>query len=344
MPDRIDASFDGVRNAPALAELCADLLARQRESWPALRDGYAALDDARIREIAADGYSVKLQFNPRRMVSSGAAVDPESIRRRKCFLCSENLPKEQMRILYRGAYLILFNPAPIFPRHFTVASRRHLPQAIESDLVVFLTLAEDFGPGWSVFYNGPRCGASAPDHLHFQAAPAGIMPVENEIGEEINRIPVGRVGEAAVLASNGLGRPLIIVEGSGQKGVMSALRTVVAALRNGPTSPDEPMMNVLCSHNGAQWRVLLFPRRRHRPEAYYRDGDDRVLISPGAVDMAGLIVTVVEKDFHAVGAEQVERIFREVSMHGARFDGLVSALPDRLRQQAGAEAAASEAG
>ena len=342
MPDRMDASFDGGRKAPALAELCVDLLARQRESWPDLRDGYAALDAARIREIAADGYSVKLQFNPRRIVSSIAAIDPESIRRRKCFLCSENLPKEQLRILYRGYYLILCNPAPIFPRHFTVASLRHVPQAIESDLAAFLTLAEDFGPGWSVFYNGPRCGASAPDHLHFQAAPAGIMPVENEIGEKGNRIPVGRAGGAAVLASTGLGRPVIIVEGSGRKGVEDALRTVVALLRNGPMTPDEPMVNVLCSRDGAQWRVLLFPRSRHRPEAYYREGENRILISPGAVDMAGLIITAVEKDFHAVGAEQVGRIFREVSMDEARFDRLVSALPDRLRLQAGTGAAASE--
>lgn len=331
MPDRIDASFDGDRKAPALAELCADLLTRQRESWPDLRDGYAALDAARTREIAADGYFVKLQFNPRRIVSSTAAVDPESIRRRKCFLCSENLPKEQMRIRYRGSYLILCNPAPIFPRHFTVAGRRHLPQAIESDLAAFLMLAEDFGPGWSVFYNGPRCGASAPDHLHFQAAPAGIMPVENEIGEKRNRVSIGRAGGAAVLASKGLGRPVIIVEGRGRKGVEEALRTVVAALRNGPTTADEPMMNLLCFHDGAKWRVLLFPRRRHRPAAYYRDGDDRILISPGAVDMAGLIITAVEKDFHAVGSEQVDRIFREVSMGETQFDRLVSALPDRLR-------------
>ncbi len=331
MPDRIDASFDGLRKSPALSELCVDLLARQRESWPDLRDGYAALDAARTREIAADGYSVKLQFNPRRMVSSTAAVDPESIRRRKCFLCIENLPKEQMRIRYRGSYLILCNPAPIFPRHFTVASRLHIPQTLESDPAAFLTLAEDFGPGWSVFYNGPRCGASAPDHLHFQAAPAGIMPVENEIGEEINRIPVCRAGDAAVLASNHLGRPLIIVEGMGRKDVMNALRSVVAALRKGPMDPDEPMMNLLCSHDGARWRMLLFPRRRHRPQAYYREGDSRILISPGAVDMAGLIITAIEKDFRAVGAEQVGRIFREVSMDGARFDRVLSALREQLR-------------
>jgi len=112
MPHRIDASFDGDRKAPFLCKLCADLLARQKKCWPHLRDGYAGLDAALTREIAADGYSVKLQYNPRRIVSSAAAVDPESIRRRRCFLCIESLPEEQLRILYRGAYLILCNPAP----------------------------------------------------------------------------------------------------------------------------------------------------------------------------------------------------------------------------------------
>lgn len=331
MPDRIDAAFDGGPKAPALSELCLDLLDRQRRSWSDLRDGYAGLDAARTREIAAGGYSVKLQFNPRRIVSATAAVDAESIRRRKCFLCTGNLPEEQRRILYRSAYLILCNPAPIFPRHFTVSNRRHVPQAIENNLSVFLRLAGDFGPGWTVFYNGPRCGASAPDHLHFQAAPAGFMPVEDEIAKEKNRIPVGRTGDAAVLASIGLGRPVLVVEGAERKGVEGALRTVIAVLREFRAAPEEPMMNILCSHDGAQWRVLLFPRSRHRPEAYYREGDNRVLISPGAADMGGLIITAVEKDFHAVDAAQVECIFREVSMGGDEFARLLSALPERLR-------------
>ena len=331
MPHRIDASFDGDRKAPFLCKLCADLLARQKKCWPHLRDGYAGLDAALTREIAADGYSVKLQYNPRRIVSSAAAVDPESIRRRRCFLCIESLPEEQLRILYRGAYLILCNPAPIFPQHFTISNRLHVPQAIENDLVAILLLAEDFGPGWSVFYNGPQCGASAPDHLHFQAAPAGMMPVENEIVKEKNRLPVGRAGDASVLASVGLGRPVIIVEGRGRKGIADALSRVIAALREIRRMPDEPMMNLLCSHDGAQWRILMFPRRRHRPEAYYREGDGRVLISPGAVDMGGLIITAIEKDFHAVDAGQVGCIFREVSMDGEEFARLLSALSDRLR-------------
>jgi hypothetical protein len=327
---RVEASFDGNREAPFLSDLCVGLLARQKESWPYLRDGHAGLDAALTREISADGYSVKLQFNPRRIVSSTAAVDPESLNRRNCFLCIESLPEEQLRILYRGNHLILCNPAPIFQRHYTIASRLHVPQAVEKDLDAFLLLAEDFGPGWSVFYNGPRCGASAPDHLHFQAAPAGVMPMENEIGKEKNRVPIGRAGNVSVLASVGLGRPIITVEGGMRKDVENALLTVMGALREIAMTPDEPMMNLLCSHDGAKWRVLLFPRRRHRPEAYYREGDNRILISPGAVDMAGLIITPVEKDFHALNAEEIGRIFREVSLDGDSFARFVFMLSERL--------------
>ncbi len=189
---RCFAVFDGARETVPLADLAAGLLERQKKNWPGLAEGYAALEAVRVREIRGDGWGVNVQFNPRRIVSSGANLDPESLRRRPCFLCPENLPPEQQAILYRDDYLILCNPAPIFPAHLTIAHVRHLPQSLPDNLEIFLRLAADFGPRTTVFYNGPRCGASAPDHLHFQAAPAGLLPVEEEILDPRKRVGARR--------------------------------------------------------------------------------------------------------------------------------------------------------
>ena len=327
--ERIFASFDGNRDDPALSGLCLDLFSQQKISWPLLRDAYAAQDSAKIREISANGFSVKLQFNPRRIISSAAAVDPVSISRRPCFLCVENLPEVQKGILYRQTYLILCNPSPIFPQHYTVSNGRHIPQSVENNLAAFLLLAKDFGPGLSVFYNGPRCGASAPDHLHFHVVPSDMMPIEKEIREDRNKILIRQVEGASILTLMSLSRPIIIVEGKELRSVETALRMAVTAIQETLPASDEPMMNLLCAYDGTQWRVLIFPRRKHRPDAYYRDGDERILISPGAVDMGGLMITPLEKDFHALDAEQIEHIFKEVSLDENTFTRVVAVLSSR---------------
>ena len=324
--ERIFASFDGSRDDPALSGLCLDLLAQQKISWPLLRDAYAAQDSAQIREISANGFSVKLQFNPRRIISSAAAVDPASISRRPCFLCVENLPEAQKGILYRQTYLILCNPAPIFSQHYVVSNRRHIPQSIEKNMDAFLLLAKDFGPGFTVFYNGPRCGASAPDHLHFHAVPSDMMPIEKEIREDRNRILIRRLEGASILTLMSLSRPIIIVEGKELRSVETALLKAVEAMKETLPASDEPMMNLLCAYDGTQWQVLIIPRRKHRPDAYYREGDERILISPGMVDMGGLIITPVEKDFNAIDAEQIGNIFKEVSMDDDTFAKIMATL------------------
>jgi len=324
--ERIFASFDGSRDDPDLSGLCLDLLAQQKISWPLLRDAYAAQDSAQIREISADGISVKLQFNPRRIISSAAAVDSESISRRPCFLCVENLPEAQKGILYRQTFLILCNPAPIFPQHYTVSNLRHISQSIENNMASFLLLAKDFGPGLTVFYNGPRCGASAPDHLHFHVVPSDMMPIEKEIREDRDKILIRRLEGVSILTSMSLSRPIIIMEGKELRSVETALLKAVEVMREILPASDEPMMNLLCTYDGAQWRVLIFPRRKHRPDAYYREGEERILISPGAVDLGGLVITPVEKDFNAIDAEQIGNIFKEVSMDDDTFAKIMATL------------------
>ncbi len=322
---RVSAVYPGDDASPSLARMASELLDRQQETWPGLAEGYASLAAVRVREIKAGNWGVKVQFNPRRIVSSGAPVDPESLRRRPCFLCPENLPPEQRGILYRDAYLVLCNPVPIIPGHLTIARLRHLPQSLSANRETFLRLAEDFGPGMTVFYNGPQAGASAPDHLHFQAAPAGLLPVEKEILVPGNRARVGERHGAVLWRTVGLGRGIIVIEGQEAGGVIGALGEVIAALgRSAPSG--EPMLNLFGTHTDEGWRLLLFPRRKHRPDAYCREGEGRLMVSPGAMDMAGLIVTPREEDYHALDADLIGGIFREVAYDDEAVETLLALL------------------
>jgi Domain of unknown function (DUF4922) len=322
---RSSAVFDG-RSGTSLADLAVDLLEQQKKTWTLLAEGYASLEAIRVREVRGGGWGVQVQFNPRRIVSSGARLDPESIRCRPCFLCPGNLPPEQEAIRYRDDYLILCNPAPIFPAHWTLASIRHLPQSLSDHLGAFLRLAADFGPRMTVFYNGPRAGASAPDHLHFQAAPAGLMPVEKEVLDPRRRAGGRRRDGVVIYRTAGLARGILVIEGKEEGMLAAAVGEVIGTLGRLTTSDGEPLLNILCTRTGGGWRLILFPRRKHRPDAYFREGEERLLISPGAVDMGGMIITSREKDFQALTPDLIAGIFREVAFDDAAVDALLAAL------------------
>ena len=323
---RCFAVFDGREETPPLSDLADGLLKRQKENWPDLAGGYEALGEARLREIRGDGWGVKIQFNPRRIVSSGARIDPETIRRRPCFLCLDHLPPEQQAILYRDDYLVLCNPMPIFPGHLTIAHRCHLPQSLSDHLGIFLRLAADFGPQTTVFYNGPRCGASAPDHLHFQAAPAGLLPAEEEILNPRKRVGMRRRDGVEISRTAGLRRGILVIEGKEEGSVAAAAGEVIGALGRSTSSDGEPLLNILCTRTGEGWRLILFPRRKHRPDAYFRERKEGLLISPGAVDMGGMIITSREEDFLALTPDLVRGIFREVAFDDAAVDALLDAI------------------
>jgi Domain of unknown function (DUF4922) len=320
------AVFAGVRETVPLADLAVALLERQKKTWPGLAGGYEALGEARLREIRGDGWGVQIQFNPRRIVSSGARVDPETIRRRPCFLCLDHLPPEQQAILYRDDYLVLCNPMPIFPGHLTIAHRRHLPQSLPENMITFLRLAVDFGPRMTLFYNGPRAGASAPDHLHFQAAPASLMPVEKEILDPRKRTGVRRRGGVEICRTVGLARGILLIEGKEEGNVAAAVGDVIGMLGRSTSSDGEPLLNILCTRTGEVWRLILFPRLKLRPAAYFLEGEERLLVSPGAVDMGGMIITPMEKDFLALDRERVLEIFREVAFDDAAVEALLDAI------------------
>jgi hypothetical protein len=323
---QIFAIFEGDERGPALSSLCRNLLAEQKVSWQQLRQGYQALKAAEIRDVSCPGYTLKVQWNPQRIVSSAARVDPASIRARPCFLCLKNLPEAQRAILYRKEYVVLCNPAPIFSQHYTISHVHHRPQSIEPALTAFLTLMRDFSPHFTVLYNGPRSGASAPDHQHFQAAPAGVMPVEADICADKKLHLLKSKDGVDVFRAEGLGRAILVLKGARQDHVESALLNAIAAMRAAFQTVDEPMMNLLGSHREDHWMILIFPRARHRPEVYDLAGEAQILITPASVEMGGFFITPLEKDFRVLDAKLIENIFQDVSVDEKAMEWIVDAL------------------
>ncbi|MGB2868513.1 MAG: DUF4922 domain-containing protein [Bacteroidota bacterium] len=302
------------RGGASLSSLSLQLLEQQKRSWKTLAAGYASLEKIQIREIQCTGFSAWLQWNPGRIVSTGAKVDAKSIEARPCFLCVENLPKEQQGILYGEDFLVLCNPAPIFRQHYTISNLAHIPQSLEPFVHTFLNLAKDLSPGFTVFYNGPRCGASAPDHMHFQASPSGAIPVEKEALDPKRRVLLKNKGSVSKFLLQNYGRQVVVLESKDQSELENSFLNLLKVWKHAFGTVEEPMMNVLCSCTGRLWRLIVFPRRKHRPEVYFKKGDKQVLISPAAVDIGGLIVTPREKDFRSLDAKMVEAIFREVTI------------------------------
>ncbi|OPY91000.1 MAG: hypothetical protein A4E72_00348 [Syntrophus sp. PtaU1.Bin208] len=322
-PSRIFAEFDPERDSeavPGLPDLCGQLLSRQKADWPKLKAGYEAVGQSRFRVIDCGGFSVVLQFNPQRIVSSGARVDPASIAARPCFLCPANLPEAQQGILYHRKFLVLCNPFPIFPQHYTISNLSHRPQSLEEHLDLFLLLARDLAPSLAVFYNGPFCGASAPDHLHFQACPAGSLPVEGQL-DDGRPIPlVSTYRSASIFRVERLGRAVLAIEGLEAESLKGAIRKILTVMKTAAVPGTEPMLNLFASFKEGKWRILLFPRQKGRPDLYDREDPERILISPASVEMGGWLVAPVERDFQRLNPELVRHIYREVSVTPALFE------------------------
>jgi hypothetical protein len=225
------ATFENGPNVKPLPELCAELLTEQKKAWRDLEQGYESLKDAKVREITCNGFFVRVQHNPGRMRSTLADVEEKSVNERPCFLCLNNLPKDQKGVLYHKKFLILCNPMPVFSGHLTVTHIVHQPQGIPEHIDIFLQLMSDFGSHWSVLYNGPGCGASAPDHLHFQAIPSGMMPIEKEIIDEKRLFQIAHIDGVHLSRAQGLGRELIVLEGDSPVGMAGIFKLIVAELK-----------------------------------------------------------------------------------------------------------------
>lgn len=311
-PERVFSRFEIGSTDRSLVDQCRKLLEEQRQSWHMCRDGYASLASVQTREITASGWSATLQFNSGRIVSTGAKVDAASIKARPCFLCQKNLPAEQRGIMYGKDLMILCNPAPIFDQHFTIPHIDHLPQVIDPYIDTLLQLARDLSPTFTVFYNGPKCGASAPDHFHFQAAPKTAIPVMRDVDTVARRSILKTSGPVTLATLKEYGRTAIILESEDESALAKSLKSFITVWGEILGRLEEPMMNLLADMHKGLFRVVLFLRSKHRPDVYFREGDDRVMISPAAVDIGGLVVTPIEKDFRRVTGTMVEGIYQEV--------------------------------
>lgn len=288
-----------------------NLFTAQLAYWETARNNYAALSGVQVKELNVHGIPYKVQFNPARIVSSGAKVDAKSIRERKCFLCPAHLPAEQEGVLFEGHYNILVNPFPIFPRHLTIPELEHVPQRIAPRFADMLELARQLTE-YTIFYNGPRCGASAPDHAHFQAGSRGFMPIETDWRRQVAG-KVADYGGATLWYLNDAPRTTLVIEAADKNDAM-VLFGIIYRVLDVPAGESEPMMNVLALYEDDRWIVFIFPRAKHRPACYTAEGDANLLSSPASVDLGGVFIIPVEKDFLKITAEDVAQILSEVCL------------------------------
>jgi hypothetical protein len=297
------------------------LIARQLRDWDVAGANYAALAGTVTRTLSLGESTITLQYNPERRRSSAAAIDKRSLARRECFLCSEHQPSKQKAVLWGDHYKIQVNPYPIFNRHLTIADLHHEPQRIAGRVGDMLELAKAL-PEFVIFYNGPQCGASAPDHAHFQAGAKGEMPLCDEMAYATTHL-LADSDEGFIGYVDSLGRSLFTIETSTQRSAERyALRLL--DLLPVPQGADEPMVNVLCWWDATDraWRLVIFPRRKHRP-ACYGEGEGRLLLSPGAVDMGGLWAVPERKDFESLTAAQLQALFDELCMSRKELSSVI---------------------
>ena len=282
---------------------------RQLEVWEAAAQRFRDLQNVQVRSLD-DGDEWRVQFNPARMVSTGASIDNKSIAERPCFLCAKNRPQEQMTKRVDRRYELLINPFPILPVHFTIPALQHQPQRILSNYVEMHRLLEQY-PDLMVFYNGPSCGASAPDHMHFQAGTSGVLPLQQawpRLSRELD-VLFSLNTEEYIAQIRDYACPAFLIRSISPYGDEQLFRRLYQVMEK---QDDEPMMNIVAWRNGTEYLSVVFPRRKHRPDCYYADGADKLMVSPGAIDMAGLVITPRKEDFERLTTARIQTILQEI--------------------------------
>jgi hypothetical protein len=310
----------------------ADILFEdQKTSWPLLGANWEMLGGALLKQFDFDGFTIRVQCNPKRIISSAAKVDTVSIQNRSCFLCAKNRPPEEKQVWFDNDYEILCNPFPIFREHFTIAKADHTPQVIEPEFGRLLELSRAL-PDLALFYNAPNCGASAPDHMHFQAGNRGFMPIEEQISsikKQFGTVLLDRSGIEVTAVADGLRRFYVIESES--KELLEEFGAGAFRFLRELQSGEEPMINMLSFYREG-WQLMLFPRHLHRPWQYFEEGEKNILLSPASVDMGGALITPLEKDFQKITKEDIEDIFAQVTFspeHFMRMNKYIKNISDR---------------
>lgn len=317
-----DFEIENLISKNSYAEAAGYLFNSQLNSWLFLKNNYEAIRNVQTKSFWFEGFKIKAQFNPQRIKSTSAEVDETSILKRKCFLCAENLPVEQKGILIDEKFLLLCNPFPVFPQHFTIASINHQPQRIAESFSKFLDITRLLSKKYTLVYNGPACGASAPDHLHFQAGTRNILPIENDIQQLKNDFGKTVLEGESISVSfiDDSLRKIVLIESTEQKLTEELFKKILRLLENHSDTVYEPMINIISNYDEEfGWSVIILLRSKHRPECFSKADPDRILVSPAAIDLGGIVITPREEDFIRVDKEIIHQIFGEVSVDKQKF-------------------------
>ena len=294
------------------------LFNEQVSNWELARVNYEGLKTVRTKSFSFGDYNVTVQFNPARIISSGAKMDTKTISERKCFLCTENLPVEQKGI-DAGNYTILVNPFPIFPQHFTIPNKRHIDQQIKPYFADLLELAKALDD-YIVFYNGSRCGASAPDHMHFQAGTKNFLPIISDykkLKQSHTKLLEEGVNYQFYELTN-YNRQVYCIESDTIYSAQNIFENLYLKWQNHSQTYSnenglEPMLNIVCSFEDGIWHTFLFPRKAFRPWQYTAGEKNQLLISPATVEMSGILITPIESHFERITKEDVLSILDQCS-------------------------------
>jgi hypothetical protein len=297
------------------------LVNQQKATWPLAATNYKALKNVRESIFNMAHFTLKVQYNPERIRSSSANTNQEAILSRPCFLCAQNLPPEQTGISFRDKFMILTNPFPIFPFHLTIPSTEHIPQKIDGNIGTMLDLSYALSD-FIVFYNGPQCGASAPDHFHFQAGNREILPLEEEFDILRNAFSekLSDNGKSTIFAVDNYLRRFIGFQTSDKELLIHQLTKVIGCLPE--TGGEEPMMNILAWYQFPEWKVALFPRAKQRPWQYYSEDLNQLIISPAAVELGGLVILPREEDYYKMTEKDLVSVFDQVTIQKDDFTEL----------------------
>jgi len=318
--DKLLAPYAETAALPSLAGRLSAFIRQQLATWPELRDAHEGLRQSLYKSLFLADLEVRLQHNAFRMKSSSAKVDWQSIEKRPCFLCPDNLYPHQRALGYRDEWLILCNPYPIFADHLVISHKEHRLQEIVSCLGAMISFVVDLHGGFETFYNGPACGASAPDHLHFQAYPAGegipLVP-------QVQLLLAAGMGFSQIDALHGQGacfegeidcRGVFICRSPDPALLEASLIRAVRHLKKVTRAQDEPLVNILIAADGPDLIGILLPRKAHRPACYFSQDGDHMVVSPWAVDVGGLLVLPRREVYERMTREKVLGIFSEVCL------------------------------
>jgi len=302
-----------------------ELIREQTGEWDLATKNYASLKKVKVKTFDYGDYHIDIQFNPKRIVSSAAKVDTKSIEARPCFLCEKNLPSQQRGLYFKNEYIVLVNPFPIFPEHLTIPHISHTNQRISGNFGSMLNLAaglDDF----VLFYNGPKCGASAPEHLHFQAGIKGFLPIETDFSNNKCCKEVRTIDNVTISHWPDYQRGIISLNSKDRENLIECFNLIYSKLQISQPNEVEPMLNILAIFEQGEWIIHIFPRTLHRPVQYFATGEKQFILSPASVDMGGVLITPREEDFTKISKEDIRDIFNQVCLEPQAVLKLITQL------------------